>query len=308
MVRKMLIGLLILGSILVVSRVFAQEPSQSSYVDDKIERMIVDKRLELLRSSFQSDHLDFDAISQKLMAKGYISSDYNINLSFTGLDTEFKSWFPTYNAEDFNRIEGILNSLKNMQEGPSFNNRCTIDKPNIYLYPPKPEQIKVALIFSKGGKVTKSDPEYKNGWSVYVKPDGTYDYDLKQYSYLFYEADAYAKADSLVGYVVNKGDLEGFFRKNMAELGFIDHEINDFTDYWIPLLDKNEKYEIKVLLDEKFGEYVKLDIAPKPDKVLRLIYIIRGVDKNADIKLKPPLIKKLVRKGFTVVEWGVVRQ
>ena len=45
------------------------------------------------------------------------------------------------------------------------------DKPIIYLYPEKEIQLSVRL--GKENNITCSYPEYKNGWNVLAKPDGT---------------------------------------------------------------------------------------------------------------------------------------
>ena len=58
-------------------------------------------------------------------------------------------------------------------------------KPVIYLYPTKEEFIDVNLEYK--GDITVTYPEYKNGWKVKAKPDGTLTNleDNKEYSYLF---------------------------------------------------------------------------------------------------------------------------
>ena len=49
---------------------------------------------------------------------------------------------------------------------------------------------------------------------------------------------------------------------------------------------------------------MKLDVNPKPDTEIRLIFYFKPLDEKID--LPEPVFEKKERKGFTVVEWGGV--
>ena len=103
-------------------------------------------------------------------------------------------------------------------------------KPNIYLYPGKKCKLDVSLAFPQGGEVVKSIPDYPGEWdNIKVKPNGMID---NEFEYLFYEAALPDRWQVDEGWSVMINDLEKFFRKNMAEHGFIENEINDFINYW----------------------------------------------------------------------------
>ncbi|HOK65608.1 MAG TPA: hypothetical protein PK054_02120 [Anaerohalosphaeraceae bacterium] len=177
-------------------------------------------------------------------------------------------------------------------------------KPNIYLYPPEAMQLEVQLAFPAGGGVTVSIPEYAEGWNITAEPNGLLD---GVFRYLFYESvqPDYGQYES--GWVVAQEDLEAFFRANLAQTGFIQKEIDDFVEYWIPRLTGAPFYAIYPQYKEQLDKMVQLRVFPPPDNVIRLIYAIRGLSGN-QICLIPPQIPAFSREGFTVVEWGVVLQ
>ena len=86
-------------------------------------------------------------------------------------------------------------------------------KPVIYLYPEKETEVNVSLDLN--GELLKSEPLYREGWTVTAKPDGTLtSADGRQYDYLFWEAKLNADYDLSEGFCVKLGvnrlyDLEG---------------------------------------------------------------------------------------------------
>jgi hypothetical protein len=175
-------------------------------------------------------------------------------------------------------------------------------KPNIYLYPTKTTKMNVILDFPNGGKVVESIPDYGTGWNnITVEPNGTIN---GIYTYLFYESDSNDFSQYSEGWVIKKENLESFFRKNMTSYGFRGQEIEDFIEYWIPLLKDSASYAIYPQLDKDISKEVVLNISQKPDSLLRLIYTVKPC--NSMLNLKTPVIPAFTRTGFTVTEWGVV--
>ncbi|HOT89399.1 MAG TPA: hypothetical protein PKZ43_00290 [Bacteroidales bacterium] len=182
------------------------------------------------------------------------------------------------------------------------NNDSNVYKPNIYIYPNEQIQLTVKLDFPKGGRILTSIPEYGTGWDVLVDTNGIIN---NTYSYLFYEStqpDVWQKKD---GWIIKKEELESFFRKNMADYGFKGREIEDFIDYWIPLLDDYSYYSIFPQTKNIINEVIQLNISKQPDNLLRLFYLIKGHNQLL-YKLNEPTIEHFQREGYFVTEWGVI--
>ena len=177
------------------------------------------------------------------------------------------------------------------------------EKPNIYLYPENPIELDVSISFPQTGEVVTSIPEYPDKWkNITVEPDGTID---GEYRYLFYESKQPNFFQRSKGWIVNTKELESFFRDNMKESGFIQHETDDFIEYWIPLLTDSPYYEIYPQYNEQLDPLITLNFSIQPDNILRVIYAIEGIDSD-DVKLEEPDIIPFERTGFVVAEWGVV--
>ncbi len=175
-------------------------------------------------------------------------------------------------------------------------------KPNIYIYPEKKAELDVTLEFPLGGFVTTSIPDYGAGWHVTVEPDGTID---GKYGYLFYESQNPDKFQYAEGWTVAAGSLEGFFRENMSLYGFRGAEIEDFIDWWIPRLGSGVCYNIFPQTAQEIDPLIVLNISVTPDSIQRLFYAVRE-NKTCKPHLREPIIKNFERKGFSVLEWGVV--
>jgi hypothetical protein len=175
-------------------------------------------------------------------------------------------------------------------------------KPNIYLYPTYTTKMNVSMSLPQGGCICESDPQYPAQWqNIKVKPSGSIN---NQYDFLFYEAMLPDQWQYESGWSVKMNDLEMFFRENMAEYGFVDHEINDFIDYWIPKLQDSPYYNIYPQHTEKINGLVELNISKIPNSVLRLFYVIKAAPEKEDMPV--PDIPAFDAKGFAVREWGVI--
>jgi hypothetical protein len=199
-----------------------------------------------------------------------------------------------------------------------------VEKPNIYLYPVETELVTVALGFPTGGEVTVSEPAYESIWRVFADPDGT----LREvqelywdtpdgsghaleprpeptYDYLFYEAAAPDHWRREAGWVVASENLEIFFRETLADIGFYDNEIEDFVEWWVPRLDEAPFYAVYPQFNDTVGAVIELALNPQPHSLIRAFFLIEGVE--GPFELLEPLIPAYESGGFTVHEWGVVR-
>ncbi|MFV0593525.1 MAG: PKD domain-containing protein [Draconibacterium sp.] len=177
------------------------------------------------------------------------------------------------------------------------------EKPNIYIYPDSQLNLCLKINFPIGGNIVKSIPEYGDGWCFNVDKNGIID---NQYTYLFYESiqpDIYQYEK---GWCIKKDSLSSFFKQNMKMYNFSNAEIQDFIDYWIPLLNKADYYKIYPQTNKIIDNIIQLDFSEKPDNVYRLFYGIVETDKYYE--LEKPTILAFNRNGFYVVEWGVFRK
>ena len=177
-------------------------------------------------------------------------------------------------------------------------------KPNIYLYPTEKSKISVKLNFPHGGKIITSIPIYGTGWEVDVDTSGMIN---NKYEFLFYESEQPDVWQTNEGWTIKRSELEAFFTNNMLEYGFNGREINDFINYWIPRLTNSEYYEIYPQESTIIQTVLKLDISKTPDCILRLFYIIKGVNTDSNNTINIPVENtQFKRTGFCVTEWGVV--
>jgi len=195
-------------------------------------------------------------------------------------------------------------------EPDNENDTCECDtcelvrKPNIYLYPETTTQLELTLAFPLGGHIVTSIPEYGTGWNVSVDPDGIIN---SEYSYLFYESvqpDVWQTAE---GWIIRNADLKNFFTDNMKAYGFSDREIKDFNDYWIPRLTGHQLYAIYPQDASIIESVIQLNFSQSPEYLLRIFYIIKGLDELPQIKIyDPQIVNNFKREGFHVSEWGVI--
>ncbi len=175
-------------------------------------------------------------------------------------------------------------------------------KPNIYLYPTQSMFVEVKLNFPLGGRVTESEPLYKNGWEVYIDTTGLID---STYRFLFYESKHPDTYQYEKGWCIEKSKLQSFFTGNLAQYGFKGQEITDFTDYWVPRLKDYDFYKIYPQDKAMIERCIELRLNKNPDNVQRLFYAIKGCYSYEELP-EPNMIVDFKREGFFVAEWGVV--
>jgi len=193
----------------------------------------------------------------------------------------------------------VTNSLGTDYIELSFHEPYPVFAPNLYLYPEAETDVTVEVSFPAGGVITESEPPYGDGWQVRVSPDGIIN---GHYEYLFYEALLSVPLECESGWLLNGDDLEGELRRLLERLGFVGREIDDFVDYWVPLLEGSPYYAV---YPQEAESMITLEIAPAPRSVLRALFFIRPLQRPLSIPA-PPMSGPFVREGFTAVEWGVV--
>ena len=195
----------------------------------------------------------------------------------------------------------LISMYESKHEAP-FRHIQMDDKPVIYLYPEEETDVDVNLSLD-GGKFTCTYPEYKNGWHVTAKPDGTlYDSNGQSYNYLYWEAESDTDFDFSTGYCIKGADTAVFLEEKLLDLGLTRKEANEFIIYWLPRMEQNN-YNVISFQTDVYTDYAKLDINPQPDTLIRVYMAYYGSDKAVDID-EPEKEIAPKRDGFTVVEWG----
>ncbi|MDD4409710.1 MAG: hypothetical protein PHW52_03625 [Candidatus Pacebacteria bacterium] len=180
-----------------------------------------------------------------------------------------------------------------------------IEKPVIYLYPEKEEDVAVELDYQ--GEVIMGYPEYDRsikGWKVRAFPDGRIlAQDGREYSYLFWEGkyDKPIDIDMSTGFVVKGKDVRNFLQTKLKEMGLTAKEYNEFVVYWYPKLKDNE-YNLIHFLGKEYDDIAPLHISPEPDSILRVFMTYKPLKDSVGVKEQ--VISPFERKGFSVVEWG----
>lgn len=207
-------------------------------------------------------------------------------------------------------------------------------KPVVYLYPSVPT--KVNLSFEAPISFSTTIPTYHQGWQVLAYPNGKLT-DLQpqftdcatidsskigseyakqacvtnQYPYLYWAGQVQGKTypQPQKGWVVAKADVEQFMNNTLDSIGFTAQEKNDMLAYWVPeMLSKDSPYyRISFLQTEEMNKFAPMKISPAPESIYRLFLDYAPLAKN-DISLQPQSLTKVKRQGFTMVEWGGLKQ
>lgn len=180
-----------------------------------------------------------------------------------------------------------------------------VKKPVIYLYPKEKTEITISIDFK--GKLLTTFPKYDGSWNVTAYPDGQI-FDKKTnrlYSSLFWDGSQNFPKEHYnyqSGFVVFKNDLTAFLIEKLDHLGLNTIETNEFIQFWLPFLEKNEINFIHFYVNAAFDVISKNIIFPKPDTEIRVFMEFYGLDKP--IEITEQKLQKTERKGFIIVEWG----
>lgn len=173
-------------------------------------------------------------------------------------------------------------------------------KPVIYLYPEQETEVEVRLDYR--GRLTVTYPEYRDGWRVTAKPDGTLtDADGNEYSYLFWEGESGAEYDFSEGFCVRGHDTAEFLCEKLSLLGLTPREYNEFIVYWLPKM-KGNPYNVISFQREAYTERAALTVSPAPDTVLRVF--MAYYPSETPVTIPAQTLTPTKRNGFTLVEWG----
>ncbi len=177
-------------------------------------------------------------------------------------------------------------------------------KPVIYLYPEKTTNVSVRIT-PKGG-LTKTEPEYGDGWNVIATPEGqlTEMQTGKTYPYLFWEGRGGIYTTPEKGFVIARENVHSFLLEKLTALGLNQKEQADFIEFWEPRMTGAPYFFVTFLGNKAMDAIAPLTIVPKPDSVIRILMDFLPLRKPTAVEGYD--IKTPKRTGFTVVEWGGV--
>ncbi len=176
-----------------------------------------------------------------------------------------------------------------------------MSKPVVYLYPEEKIDVDVELL-CKNGYLSFTYPKYEDKWQVTAYPDGRIIApDGKEYSYLFWEANAVIEYDFNQAFVVKGSEIVPFLQEKLAFMGLTPREYNEFIVYWAPKMENN-KYNLIAFQNEVYTDSFPLNIKPQPDSVLRVFMAYKAIDEAIDVE--PQTLTAFKREGFSVIEWG----
>lgn len=207
-------------------------------------------------------------------------------------------------------------------------------KPVIYLYPQSPTEVHVQ--FQNPIHLTTDIPTYSNGWNVLANPDGELK-DLRPaatdcsklntkaigseyaasacakglYPYLYWAGQSSGSYPvEKDGWVVSRQDLQSFMNGTLNSVGFTAQEKSDMLSYWIPaMLQKGALYyRISFLQTAQMDSFIPMKVTPQPDSVYRLFLDWSPLSSEPAMTPQPEQLSHVVRRGFTLVEWGGLNQ
>ena len=103
------------------------------------------------------------------------------------------------------------------------------------------------------------------------------------------------------GFLIPADDRDETFRRILAAYGFNEQETADFIEYWSDHLKDDADHIMYPLLTGGVDRAMPVSFSVKPDSMTRIWF---GFAVYNGEEIKTPEITPIVRKGFTVVEWG----
>ena len=175
-------------------------------------------------------------------------------------------------------------------------------KPLIYIYPE--EDMDLTIKLSNENSLLHNYPAYNKEWKVRVSKDSNiYDYNTNRNYYgLYWEAKDNTVNDMKTGFVVSGKDTVKFLEEKLELLGLNEREINEFIVYWIDKLENNKYNYIYFRTMDEMNNYMKLEFSKDPETLIRVFMDFKPLNENMFVQEQ--VLTKVVRKGYTVVEWG----
>lgn len=287
---------------------FINEKEDEEYKYDTFESLGITYKTEKVINENNKEYMEFtinniNACNEEIKLKKYeIDENNNLNLYFDaklscGICEQIDKTFEIPLNGEYNKVIPYYKIVK--QEACNEN---VVYKPIIYIYPEK--DIDLTIKLKNDNLLTYTYPKYSNSWNIKVDTNGNiFDYKTnRNYYALYWEAIDNTKINTNEGFVVEGKNTIKFLEEKLEYLGLNEREINEFIIYWIDKLENNKYNYIRFRTTDEINEYMPLEISEKPDTLIRII--MDYMPLNEKINVKEQELNKVIRKGFTIVEWG----
>ncbi len=174
-----------------------------------------------------------------------------------------------------------------------------VDEPAIYIYPEIPGEFTVRLDLGAGVRITASDPDYGEGWTVHVAADGRID---DAHDFLFYELAMPRPTPPPAGWRLDGARLDEELAALAGRIGLNEAESTEFVAFWSERLPDGEHWAALPVWNEGLDGWSALDVEPAPDSVWRVWVFFAPLD--SPIGMAEPELPVVERNGTTVIEWG----
>lgn len=181
--------------------------------------------------------------------------------------------------------------------------KVVAEKPVIYLYPTKNEQLTVSLRYD--GEILHSYPAIEGSeWHVEAEPNGTLrDATGMEYYALFWEGRPSVPLSAPDGFIVAGKDVARFLEEKLEFLGLNRREANEFIMYWLPRMENNP-FNLIHFASNDYERIAELKVTPIPETMIRVMMLTQPLTSPIDFPTQDLSQMKKTRCGFTVVEWG----
>lgn len=177
-------------------------------------------------------------------------------------------------------------------------------KPNIYLYGEAGTTME--LVFSAPMLLTKTIPDYSDGWTVELAGDGSLIADGQWgYPYLFYESMTIPGIfQTEEGFFVAASDRRDRFENILRAYGLNQREIQDFVEFWDGFLEEGVDYVMYPQTTEVVDGAMPLEIhGAELDHYFRLWFCFCQTEGDLPQPAEPQ-IQPASHEGTALVEWG----
>lgn len=177
-------------------------------------------------------------------------------------------------------------------------------KPNIYIY--ADDQTEVTVTFDDPDLLTATIPDYTGTWKVRTGADGKlYSSDGEAYDFLFYESESDRSLfQTEEGFVIRADERKEEFERILAQYGFNEKEIHDFTEFWCEKLDQDADYMMYPQGTETVDAAMPVQITPEPESIVRMWFAFEKCSEENTANVLTAQITPFDRAGYALVEWG----
>ena len=172
-----------------------------------------------------------------------------------------------------------------------------VEKPVTYLYPKTRTEVTISVKFKR--KMITTFPKLIAEWDLTAYPDGKIfgKGSNRFYNSLFWDGTLLLPQEHYSfknGLIELKENLSFFLVGKLKLLGLNQFETHDFIEFWLLLLEQNERNCIRFLTNSDYSVISENIVDPAPDNKIRVFMEFYNAGKNT--KIEPQIFNKVDRK------------